>query len=105
MNKNENTVTAPAVETPETKQVVASVPKVKGRAGRPALVCKFLDKYMTKQYTRLSLADIQCAANLMNQWVAVKSGTAPVESARYVAPPKAVKVAKAVAEVTTPPVS
>lgn len=89
----ENVVAAPPTETVETKPV-ASVAK-KALRGRPPLLCKNLDAYMVKQYARLSLEDIQCAANLMNQWVLVKNGSAPVESARYVAPPKSVKTVKA----------
>jgi hypothetical protein len=107
MNTNQNQNIAPATEnsvapaTETVKPVVASV--AKKSPGRPPLVCQNLDRYMAKQYTRLSLADIECAANLMGRWVEVKKGNVPVESARYVVPPKPVKVAKTkTTEVATP---
>jgi len=109
---NENPSLNQTTPVVETKPVVASVAKKSsGKRGRPALVCNFLDKYMQKQYTRLSLEDVQCAADSMAKWVLVKKGELSAESVKYVKPPKVAKVAKtkvvanAVADTVSPVVS
>jgi hypothetical protein len=94
-NVNNEEVTPVTPAQPTETQTVTKVAK-KSYRGRPPKLCSNLDKYMAKQYPRLLLEDVQCAANLMAQWVEVKMGNATPESARYVAPPEQVKVAKVV---------
>lgn len=92
-NQNQN-VTAPAVETSETNQVVASVPKVKASAGRPTDFCKFLHGYLQTKHAKVSESDMVCAHTLVGEWVKVKQGTLSPSDVSYTPRPKKVKVAK-----------